>query len=300
MPGASSQSRRFVARPGTSGSALAAALVFTMLGSTDGPAAAGADPPRAIVMEDIRRRPERQAQFVDDYEEAVVSIGRVATRELGLPPLRGVLHLVPDREALHAVLQANGADPATARDAATRMLAIGTKGAVYVNQAAFSRFNWNARLAILSHELTHVAEYEWSGGERGSSDQWLREGFADWVQAHVLDSLGVMARDGIVRRNSRFISRPGKRDLLPALGGLVTFPEWVQISTGPAGELLYPYAFIATDFLIERHSLKQTIDYFRRSGASDDRLGNFRTAFGEDFATFDPALRAHVGRLRPD
>ena len=238
--------------------------------------------------------------FVDDYEGAVASIASIATRDLGLPTLRGVLHLVPDRAALHAVLEAHGADPATARGAADRMLAIGASGAVYVNLAAFARLNWNARLAVLSHELAHVAEYEWSGGRRGNSDQWLREGLADWVQAHVLDSLGVLTREGIVRRNSRFITRAGVREQLPPLSQLANFPEWVRISTSPASDVLYPYAFVATDFLIRRHSLETTIDYFRRFSASDDRLGNFRGAFGEDWSAFDAAFRAYLTQFVPE
>jgi hypothetical protein len=261
--------------------------------------AARADPPRTIVLEDIRERPVRQAMFVDDYESAVVSIAAIAERDLGLPKLQGVLHLVPDREAMYAVLQANGADPATARGAADRMLAVGSNRAVYVNQAAFARLNWNARLAVLSHELAHVAQYEWSGGGRGTSDQWLREGFADWVQARVLDSMGVLRLDGTIRRNSQFISRPGRREQLPPLGRLANFPEWVAISNSPASDLLYPYAYVATEFLVQRHSLEAVIRYFQLFAESDDRFANFTRAFGEDWQAFETALSAHVAQLNP-
>ena len=69
-------------------------------------------------------------------------------------------------------------------------------------------------LRCSSHEVAHAAQYEWAGGHRGTSDQWLREGYADWVQAHVLDSMGVLSLDGILTRNSRFISRPDRRKQL--------------------------------------------------------------------------------------
>jgi len=261
--------------------------------------AARVEQPRTIAIQDIRARPEPRAEFVDDYEGALASIAAVVERDLGLPKLQGTVHLVPDRDALYDVLEANGADPATARGAADRMLAIGAYRAVYVNLTAFARLNWNARIAVLSHEVAHAAQYELSGGRRSTSDQWLREGYADWVQAHVLDSMGVLTRDGILTRNSRFISQPGKREALPSLSDLVNFPEWVAVSNGPANDLLYPYAYIATDFLIRRHSAAGAIDYFRLFADSDDRLGNFRRAFGEEWSAFDAALRDHVAQLRP-
>lgn len=260
--------------------------------------AARVEPARTIVLEDIRANPAPQAAFVESYESALVSIAAIAEHDLGLPKLEGVVELVPDRDALHGVLEAHGADPATARGAAESMVAIGTHRAVYVNLAAFAPLNWNARLAVLSHELTHVAQYEWSRGRRGTSDQWLREGFADWVQAHVLDRLGVLARDGIVSRNGRFITRPGSRERLPPLARLANFPEWVALSSGESGRLLYPYAFIATDFLVRRHSLEAVIGYFRLFADSDDRLGNFERAFGESWSTFDAAFRDHLERFR--
>ena len=261
--------------------------------------AARVDPPRAIVLEQIQARPEPRAEFVNDYEGAMASIAAITETDLGLPKLQGTLHLVPDRDAFYTVLQANGADAATARGAADTMLAIGTHRAVYVNQASFARLNWNARLAILSHEATHVAQYELSGGKRGTSDQWLREGFADYVQAHVLEKLqvGTMTRDTILQRNTRFIAQPGMREQLPPLERLSNFPEWVAVANSPATKLLYPYAYVATDFLIRRHSLDEAINYFRLFAESDDRVANFRKAFGEEWSAFDAALRLHISQL---
>jgi hypothetical protein len=277
--------------------ALAASSVAALVAA--GCAASRSEPPRTIVLEDIRERPVRQAMFVDDYEGAVVSIAAIAERDLGLPKLRGVLQLLPDSQALYAVLEAHGADPATARGAADTMVAIGTYRAVYVNQAAFARLNWNARIAVLSHELAHTAQYEWSGGRRGTSDQWLREGFADWVQAHVLDSMGVLPGDGIRTRMKRVISRPGAREQLPPLSRLANFPEWVAVSNSEASRLLYPYALVAADFLVQRHGLEAVIGYFRLFAESNDRLANFRRAFDEEWGDFDAAFRAHVAQLSP-
>jgi len=83
--------------------------------------------------------------------------------------------------------------------------------------------------------------------------------------------MGVLTRDGILTRNSRFISRPGSREALPPLSELAGFSEWVAVSNS----------------------------YFRLFADSDDRLANFRQAFGEEWTAFDAALRNHVAQLRP-
>ena len=276
---------------------IAALAVSTMGALSAAGCAARLEQPRTIVVEDVRARPEQRAEFIDDYEGALASIGAIAERDLRLPKLQGVLHLLADREALYQVLEANGADPATARGAADRMLAVGAFRAVYVNLTAFQRLNWNARIAVLSHEVAHAAQYELSGGRRSTSDQWLREGFADWVQAHVLDRLGVFTLDGIRARSSRFITRPGREEQLPPLSALSDFPAWVAATNGPASDLLYPYAYVATDFLIRRHSLDAAITYFRLFADSNDARANFRRAFGEEWSAFDAAFRDHVARL---
>ena len=262
--------------------------------------AARLEPPRAIVLENIQARPEPRAEFVTDYEGAMASIAAITEKELGLPKLQGTLHLVASRDGLYEIMMANGADAETARGAADTMLAIGTSGAVYVNLEAFARLNWNARLMLLAHEAAHVAQYELSAGRRSTSDQWLREGFADWVQAYVTEKMqiGTMNRESILLRNSRFIAQPGMREQLPPLSKLANFPEWVTVANSPASRLLYPYAYVATDFLIQRHSLDEALTYFRLFAKSDDRLANFREAFGEDWSAFDAALRQHISQLK--
>ena len=261
----------------------------------------GVRPQRTITLEAIESRPERRAEFVNDYEAAMASIAAITEKDLKLPKLQGTLHIVADRDAMFKVLQESGADPATARGAADTMLALGTHRAVYVNQASFERLNWNARLMLLSHEAAHVAQYELSAGKRSTSDQWLREGFADWVQAYVTEKMqiGTMNRNSILLRNSRFIAQKGMREQLPPLSSLSNFPEWVEVANSPASRLLYPYAYVATDFLIRRHSVDEAITYFRLFATSDDRAANFREAFGEDWKAFDIAFRQHIDQLKP-
>ncbi|MBI3047280.1 MAG: hypothetical protein HYY76_03120 [Acidobacteria bacterium] len=253
--------------------------------------------PRVIAMDDIRVGPSRQAIFIGDYDRALVSIAAVAERELGLPRLRASLRFFPDRDALRAALQSQGAPPDVARDAAAVMMAIGGAGSVFINEAAFADLNWNSRIAVLAHELAHTLQYDFSGGKRGTSDQWLREGFAEWVQAHVLDALGVFTLDDIRRRSTRWVRDAYARRSLPPLAEMATFPEWVKLHNGRPRDSLYPYAFLATDFLIRRHGLDAVTRYFKLFANSDDRFANFAEAFGEEWSAFDAALQEYFGRL---
>lgn len=248
-------------------------------------------------MDDIPVGPSRQAIFIGDYNRALVSIAAVTERDLGLPKLKASLHFFPNRDALRAALEAQGAPPEVARDAAAVMMAIGGPGSVYINEDAFADLNWNSRIAVLAHELAHTLQYDFSGGRRGTSDQWLREGFAEWVQAHVLDALGVMRREDIRTRSRRWVRDTHARKGLPPLARLATFPDWVRVHNGRARDSLYPYAFVATDFLIERHGLDAVTRYFRLFADSDDRLANFAEAFGEEWSAFDAALGEYFRRL---
>jgi hypothetical protein len=259
--------------------------------------AASSGQPRVIAIDDVRVGPSRQAIFIGDYDRALVSIAAVTEKDLGLPKLKASIHFFPTREALQAALEGQGALPDLARDTAAVMMAIGGPGSVFINEAAFADLNWNSRIAVLAHELAHTMQYELSNGRRGTSDQWLREGFAEWVQAHVLDALGVMRRDDIRTRSVRWVRDRHARKSLPPIAELATFPDWVSFHNGRARDSLYPYAFVATDFLIQRHSVEAVTTYFTLFADSDDRFANFAKAFGEQWSTFDAALREYFNRL---
>jgi hypothetical protein len=259
--------------------------------------AASSGQPRVIAVDDVRVGPSRQAIFIGDYDRALVSIAAVTEKDLGLPKLKASLHFFPTREALQAALEGQGAPTDLARDTAAVMMAIGGPGSVFINEAAFADLNWNSRIAVLAHELAHTMQYDFSNGRRGTSDQWLREGFAEWVQAHVLDALGVMRRDDIRTRSVRWVRDRHARKSLPPIAELATFPDWVSFHNGRARDSLYPYAFVATDFLIQRHGVEAVTTYFKLFADSDDRFANFANAFGEQWRAFDAALREYFNRL---
>ena len=78
-----------------------------------------------------------------------------------------------------------------------------------------------------------------------------------------------------------------RRKSFPALSQLTTFPQWVALRGKDGVEVTYGQALLAVDLLIERKGGQGAVDYFRLFARSDDRLANFRTAFGQDLAVFD-------------
>jgi hypothetical protein len=51
---------------------------------------------------------------------------------------------------------------------------------------------------------------------------------------------------------------------------------------------------LAAGLLVERHGAPALVAYFERFGTSDDRLANFRLAFGEDLPAFEQRFNAYL------
>jgi hypothetical protein len=148
------------------------------------------------------------ARAINSYTGAVAAITEVLHRDLrlDLPPV--TLVFVPDHRMFAAILVRTGITRTTALDVAHIAMAMGGRRAVLVNEQELGRERWPRRVSLLAHELTHVLEYELGGGTRGTSAQWLREGFADWMAARVLDSLQIgRLSDSTDFALMRFVSR---------------------------------------------------------------------------------------------
>lgn len=253
--------------------------------------------PRTLTIGDIRARPTMRGEWIASDEEALASIAAIMSRDLGLPPVQASLHFHRDREAFRAALESSGYEPAFARQTAETLVAVSGFRRVLLNDASLRDLPMVFRIALLAHELTHTVQYEWGGGTRGTSDQWLREGFAEWVEVEALVRLGfttrVQARATIVRR----LREAGVARTLPPLSEMVTFPQWVALAQTFGEEPVYGYASIAAGLLLERHGLPKTVAYFERFAGSDDRVANFRQAFGEDLTAFADAFRLHLATL---
>ena len=242
----------------------------------------------------LASRPVVRAEWVASWPQALASVLDVFVTRLALPRLEVRLVFLPDDATFEGLLREIGYDPELARSTAATMTGIGGHRRVLLNEARMADDGWPARVGLIAHELTHVLQYELGGGVRGESDQWLREGFADWVELQVLAAMGVVevgpVRAELVRRT--------RGAHVPPLSRLATFPDWVSAHERSRHVDLYGAAQLAVDLLIDRHGVDAVLGYFRRFAASQQPEAHFAAAFGQTLAAFDQEFRRSL-RLEP-
>ncbi|MBI1727298.1 MAG: hypothetical protein HYR50_08510 [Candidatus Rokubacteria bacterium] len=238
---------------------------------------------------------------IASYEEAVHTITAIMVREFELP-LSGPLSVFvyPTREAYADGLVSTGRlAPDQATKIAAYAVAVTEHGRLFINDEGMRDLPRSEWLAMIAHELAHHAQYQLSGGRRGRSEQWLREGMADWVACQVLDSLGRTTfrqeREHALREiAAAWPELASKRVDLVELGR----PRgWEARHLQPDGHLVYRLAFLLTDDLIRQHRWPRLLDYFRAFAESDERFDEFQRAFGESLERFGADALA---RLRND
>ena len=229
-----------------------------------------------------------EAPKLEGYPAAVSAIMDVFERKLGLPRADVSLVLFADRRHFEEGLLEAGYPPELARSASS-FAAIGGARSVFLNAGVVDRFDRTKRVQLVAHELVHSLQYQFSGGTRGASEQWLREGFAEWVSFRATENLGLASFDSL--RESLLTPLIGARfGLLPApLDDLVTFPQWVEAQRRSEAPL-YPQAFIAVELLIEMRGVPTVIDYFERFRATNEHQRVFADAFGLERTVFDRAF----------
>ena len=236
-----------------------------------------------------------QGIFTDD--SALATIDHVFTRELGFPAVTASVTIYADARALEAELLTVGYDPELARDAATRMRAVALHRRVLVNEAQSVPSSWPSRVGTLAHELVHCVQYELGGGRRGTSEQWIREGFAELMALRLLERIQAIA-PGAGRR--WLADQFARSDLsrAPRLAEMRTFRDWVALAGRPE---IAPHAqaVLAVESLVDRHGVSAVLDYFARFAAREDPAGNFEAAFGETREAFETRLEGALGIPRP-
>jgi hypothetical protein len=271
--------------------------------------------PWILSSDEVRAQPVDGLRPVSSYPQALAATLDVVRRELGAPPFELKLVFLPDSTRLEAALRLIGHPPKVARDASRQMVSIASYRAVLVNQRRLEGEGWPRRVAILGHELGHVLQYEWAAGIRGASSQWLREGFAEWLELRVLAVLDgsdeVEAREeALVRVRSHtqmqvltlgaagsYLETAGQLDphrKVPRLSALRSFPEWVEQTRGAAGPVLYDYALLAMSSLLDRHGLPAVVRYFELFAERQDAAANFLEAFGETEEELEARLRHEI------
>lgn len=219
--------------------------------------------------------------------------------ELGIPfPPRVSIYLYPNQLAFERGLQKEaGFGPGSAARTADYASAAATTSKVLVNEMDIARAPWKRTVEVLAHELVHVSQYHLTGGCRGWSVQWLREGFAEWATASVLDRLGLepkAVRLAKARGQVRWAAGHGG---LRTPWQLMTPTEWAAVQNEPRGGASYELALLATDFLINRVGVPAAVQYFRDSRVLDP-WGNFAHAFGQSLSEFEAEFAAHLEEVR--
>ena len=220
-----------------------------------------------------------------DYETALAAILNAFEEAVGLPRPDVALVLFPNRRSFEQGLLELGYTPALARSASS-FNAIGGARAVLVNGSTVNAFDRARRVRLLAHELVHSLQYEFSGGTRGASEQWLREGFAEWVACRITAHIGLASFESL--REDLLGRLAGARIGLPPapFDKLATFPQWVEAQSRYEAPL-YVQAFIAAELLIEMRDVPTVVRYFERFRATNEHQRSFAEAFGLERAAFE-------------
>jgi len=243
------------------------------------------------------------AANIVNYQDAVAAIVSVITDDLQIPvpSTSFTLYFYPYREAFaQGLTEKFNTDPTIARDNAKfslgRMRQTKESKQLMVNAEILERQKWPDRIKFFAHELTHIIHYELANRTH-AGDQWLKEGFADWVAYQVLQALGLDTFSSRQAQQIARVRRAKERHPLPSLSQMISLREWDTLSATHRSAFTYGQAFLATDLLIQRHGPPSVIEYFRRFTQSRDRLQNFRTAFSEELSAFESQFSAYLERL---
>jgi hypothetical protein len=169
-------------------------------------------------------------------------------------------------------------------------IAVAEENRFHINMEKTQGRPWSAMIWTLAHEYGHNIEYVFSSLYRGP--QWIREGFADWVAAKVMDRLGWQEFSTTIQRAKLEVGR--QRSTLPALSELEQSRRWNVWTAGATGYIhTYRLAFLAVSKLIERGGLPAMEKYF----TSQD----FPTQFGVSWSDFEKEFKASLalGPPRP-
>ncbi len=233
------------------------------------------------------------------YVAAVRAIATIMSRELEMPLAEPFPIFVYATRAAYAegLVSAGGITAERAEEIAAYSIAVTQLGQLHINNEGMRELPRSAWLAVIAHELAHRAQYQLSGGRRGRSEQWLREGMADWVACQVLDRLGETTfrreRERALREIGLEWSELRRKPL--DLAELGRARGWEARHLQPDGHLVYRLAFLLTDELIQQHGWRRLLDYFRVFAEADDRFDAFQQAFGGSLKEFETDALKRLG-----
>jgi len=148
---------------------------------------------------------------------------------------------------------------------------------------------WANFTRLLAHEFGHTIHHEVSG-VIPATDTWFNEGFAEWVAARVLDTLGWRDYDSLIDWAKKDVAR--LIDIVPPLMKLRSVHDWQRAMTGNYGMIrTYSFGLVAVDRLLQRQKLTSAIPLLSAT--------TFNDAFGGSYEQFDQELRNHLRGYQP-
>lgn len=257
-------------------------------------------------------------RFSDDYPQLLTAISTVMVRELNFPRVEGTVTFFSNYQTYEAGLAAEFTAAAqradersgkrqaesdrsdriafSARQRAVTTAGIAIDGKVLVHEISLRRYSWSEQVRVLAHELTHVLQRDLAGRGPARWENWLVEGFADWVAYKVLDSLKIesfaKSREEVIKSIAA-----GSHRELPGLAQLSSQADIMTWTRTLGRYAAYGQGLIAADYLIEQKGLPALLEYFRSFAKTNSREKNFAAAFGESPAEFSVRFRAHLKNL---
>ncbi len=209
----------------------------------------------------------------------------ICREDLGLPVVDPYdVHLYKDANSYAANIDKFAGDPIIGRVTWAQP----QDDRLHINTEIVKGDNWGSVLRRLAHEYAHNVEIKLMGGMRPWS-QWALEGFAEWVAAKVMDSLGWEPYASFLARTEKTIARDGEAPVL-RLRQLEDSLAWLGQSLRSKGKArTYGLAFLAMHKLIEKKGAAAIAGYFRTS--------DFPSNFGVTWIQFDREFRNYISAL---
>lgn len=240
------------------------------------------------------------ATEIKDYPGAMRAIASAVEKELNITVSPVELTLYPNAyDFERGLVKDAGFNASFAHETVRFAWGVGGSGKILVNEAALKSSSWLKRVRFLSHEFIHTIYVQLANGMEIDSEQWLQEGFADWVSYRVLERLGYRQHRTAEEseHNAAELTHSVLRADFPAIADMQTSNEWATMRVKYGMSATYSQAFLATDYLIQKHGVRSVVKYFRLYGESSDRLRNFRESFVSDFAVFNQEFVSYMRNL---
>jgi len=255
------------------------------------------EPPELVVISSPPAFKPKTPQEIKTLEEAMAAIINITRQDLSLPvvePLYIHLHKTTNSYAAYA-----GGAGRLDYNVVQFSVALAQGSRFHVNMEKTKGRPWSTLVKTLAHEYAHNIENSLSTVK---GPQWFREGFAEWVSAKVLHSLGWQDYALSVHRAELEVAR--LRSSLPRLSDLEKNERWAVWANDPKGAIVtYRLALLAADRLIQQKGVQGAVAYFKSQDFKDSfglSIRDFEISFAKSLAEPDSSIASGLKSERPE